>query len=320
LIESSNPNSEKLVEIYSSLASCYHSLGKIDEALEYYNKTSVLVPDNSTNLAIIYNSIGSCYAITGDHERALEYYSKCRDIWHLTLPSNDPDLAMIYSNIGLCLNSLGRNEEALEFYEVSKQIKELILPKNHPELCTLYNNIGICYDDMGNSEQAIKFYEKCKDIWEETQSNLNDLAMLYSNMGNCYMALNKFKQALLFLDKCRVIWENEQRDEVADTYFAIGMVWYEMKNFEEAKGFFKKAKKIRRKLGEESSEYLCCLNYIGNCFYEDGIYSKALKYFRMLKSQVETTSETEIDLAEISIRICDCEEQVLGATKNEDYN
>ena len=85
--------------------------GKLEEAIEAYNKALAIKPD----YAEAYNNMGNTLQEQGKLEEAIEAYNKALAI--------KPDYAEAYNNMGNALQEQGKLEEAIEAYNKALAIK-----------------------------------------------------------------------------------------------------------------------------------------------------------------------------------------------------
>ncbi|MFL2812598.1 MAG: tetratricopeptide repeat-containing sulfotransferase family protein [Paracoccaceae bacterium] len=194
------PNS---INLYYIIGASNKGLGKLDEAIEAYNKAISLKPD----FAEAYYNMGNALQDQGKLDEAIEAYNKALSL--------KPDYPEAYNNKGIALQGQGKLEEAIKAYN-----KALSLKPNYAEACynkgnalkdqgkleeaieaynkalslkpnyaEAYNNMGIALKDQGKLDEAIKVYNK-------TLSLKPDFAEAYYNMGNALRSQGKLDEAI----------------------------------------------------------------------------------------------------------------------------
>ena len=118
--------------------------GKLEEAIEAYNKALAIKPD----YAEAYYNMGNALKEQGKLEEAIEAYNKALAI--------KPDYAEAYNNMGIALQEQGKLEEAIEAYNKALAIK--------PDYAEAYNNMGDTLKEQGKLEEAIEAYNKALAI------------------------------------------------------------------------------------------------------------------------------------------------------------
>ena len=109
-------------DAYNNMGNALKEQGKLEEAIEAYNKALAIKPD----YAEAYNNMGIALQEQGKLEEAIEAYNKALAI--------KPDYAEAYNNMGNALKEQGKLEEAIEAYNKALAIK--------PDYAEAYNNMG----------------------------------------------------------------------------------------------------------------------------------------------------------------------------------
>jgi tetratricopeptide (TPR) repeat protein len=144
------------VNLFNIIGAAHKSLGKLEEAIEAYNKALAIKPD----LAETYYNLGNALKDQGKLEEAVDAYNKAISL--------KPDLADAYYNMGNALKDQGKLEEAVDAYNKAISIK--------PDHAEAYYNMGIALKDQGKLEEAVDAYNKAISIKP-------DHAEAYNNMG-----------------------------------------------------------------------------------------------------------------------------------------
>ena len=179
-------------EAYYNMGIALKDQGKLEEAIEAYNKALAIKPDYAeacSNMGIVLKEQGKL-------EEAIEAYNKALVI--------KPDYAEACSNMGIVLKDQGKLEEAIEAYNKALAIK--------PDYAKAYYNIGITLKDQGKLEEAIDAYNKALTIKP-------DYADAYYNMGNALKEQGKLEEALAALNKALAI--NPGSAEATETVLSL---------------------------------------------------------------------------------------------------
>ncbi len=135
-------------------------LGRLEEALEAYNKATELDPQ----LAEAWYNKGVALDELGRLEEALEAYNKATEI--------DPQLAKAWYNKGVALYKLGRLEEELEAFTKAIEID--------PHYARAWYNKGVTLGQLGRREEELEAYNKAIEIDpKDAQAWHNKGAILY---------------------------------------------------------------------------------------------------------------------------------------------
>ena len=149
---------------HSNLASALLEEGKIEkaeEAIDHYNKTLRITPDN----AGVYNDRGNAYYELGQYQRAIEDYNEAIRL--------KPDYAMAYTNRGIAYYELGQYQRAIDDYNEAIRLK--------PDDAAVYNNRGPAYYELGQ-------YQRAFDDYNEAIRLKPDDAAAYINRGAAYLS------------------------------------------------------------------------------------------------------------------------------------
>ena len=120
------------------------SLGKYDEAIEYFDKSLETDPDNDDAL----NFKGVSLESLGKYDEAIEYFDKAIEI--------HPDNEKALNNKGLALGELGKHKEAIECFDKAIEIE--------PNYDKAFFNKGVELELHGKLEEAIEYYDKAIGI------------------------------------------------------------------------------------------------------------------------------------------------------------
>ena len=160
------PNS---INLYNIIGVTNKGLGKLDEAIEAYNKALSIKPDFTE----AYNNMGLALKEQGKLDEAIGAYNKALSI--------KPDNAEAYYNMGNALKNQGKLDEAVEAYNKALSIK--------PDYAKAHNNLGVTLKEQGKLDEAIGAYNKALSIKP-------DNAEAYNNMGNALKEQDKLGEAI----------------------------------------------------------------------------------------------------------------------------
>ena len=200
-------------EAYFNMAITLKEQGRLEEAIKAYNKALAIKPD----YAEAHNNMGVILQEQGKLEEAIEAYNKVLII--------QPDYAAAYNNMGVTLKDQGKREEAIAAYNNALAIK--------PDFAEAYNNMGIALADQGKLEEAIEAYNNALAIKP-------DFAEAYSNMGNVLKEQGKLEEAIKAYNKALAI-----KPDYAEAHNNMGVILQEQGKLEEAIEAYNKALAIK---------------------------------------------------------------------------
>jgi len=141
--------------------------GKVNEALEYYNRALKIQPDS----AVASYDLGNIYNKLGDWEPAAQHYRES-----LRLKPENPEAL---NNLGTVLMRQKKYEEAATNLEAAI--------KSRPGFAEAFNNLGTAYFHQGQYEAATAAFSKALEL-------APDNLIYCANMGDALARLGK-KQA-----------------------------------------------------------------------------------------------------------------------------
>ncbi|MFB3851372.1 MAG: tetratricopeptide repeat protein [Acidobacteriota bacterium] len=172
-----------MIKISPNASHAYHNMaiickerGKIDKAIEYYNKAISIDPCKAKSL----NNLGTCYAEKGDYENALKCFKKAVDC--------NPELFQGYYNLGLLCEKFNKLDDAIYYYKKAIELK--------PDKGNAYNNIGICLVKKNNFEEAKNYFEKAYNLTPDNPQIVFNYALANDETGDKKAAKNLYSRAL----------------------------------------------------------------------------------------------------------------------------
>jgi tetratricopeptide (TPR) repeat protein len=149
--------------------------------------------------------------------------------------------AEVYYNIGYIKTTQERYDEALEAFRKATQLDRLF--------AKAYEAMGRVYKEIGRPEEAEKCLQKAADIYMDKEKTdnaeeiLNEILEISTDSINVYNSLGvlsrkkgDYEQALKHYNQALKVHPNEPY-----IYYNIGRLYMEMKDPENARGYFKKA-------------------------------------------------------------------------------
>ncbi|XP_040990606.1 protein KINESIN LIGHT CHAIN-RELATED 1-like [Juglans microcarpa x Juglans regia] len=202
----------------------------------------------------------------GDYETALE---------HLVLASmamiangEDSEVAAIDVSIGSIYMSLCRYDEALFSYQKALTVFKSSKGDNHPSvasvfvhLADLYHRTGKLRDSKSYCENALKIYAK-----PVPGATAEDIAGGLTEISAIYESVDEPEEALKLLQKAMKMLEDKpgQQSTIAGIEARMGVMFYMVGRYEEARNSFESAIAKLRACGERKSAFFgVVLNQMG---------------------------------------------------------
>ncbi len=201
-------------QYYYKIGLSYLNSGNIAQAIYYLNKAYEIDPEDPD----ILNALGIAYTNVKEYSRAKEFFLRSIEIL--------PDKPETYTNLGVLLAQEGNYEQALWYLE-----KAIENPNYRNKEKALYN-IAVIYRKMGNLP---KFEEALKRTISYNPYFMN----AYITLGNHYILQKRYTDAYDIFSKAI-------NAGLVNPYIYLGLAkaYYYLGEYEKARYFFQKAKKV----------------------------------------------------------------------------
>ncbi len=226
-------------EVYNYLGLSYFKLKKFEEALNMFNESIKLNPNNLE----AYNNRGYLYYKSGDNDNAISDYS--------FVIRKETNSGMSFFYRGLAFLKSGRPEESIEDLTTAISFKN-----DNPNI---YYNRGLAYFEVKKYKEAIE------DFSHAISLNSN-FSQFYLKRGVAYYKDKQFDNAID--DYKRAL---EINPENFDANKELGLSYYKYHDYKNSVKFLSKA------LGFEDD--VICYYVRGECYYNLKDYNSAVKDF-----------------------------------------
>jgi tetratricopeptide (TPR) repeat protein len=195
-----------------NLAELYFKFGDYDKAIEHYK----YIVQHFKAKAEVLLLLGEIYMKKGEMDYAIDYYQKALEY------SPTPDEAKIaYINLGNLFMSNREYKQALDYYQKALEIDKTDV--------NIYYNIGLIYLENKDYQNALKYIN---EVIEQNPNNVK-LYLIKSKI------LFKSDKINMSIRNYNTIIEKFPK-EIAP-YFELGNLYYHMKDYDNAKQFYKAA-------------------------------------------------------------------------------
>jgi CHAT domain-containing protein/Tfp pilus assembly protein PilF len=271
---------------YINIASAHLHLGNYAKALLFYDKVLKSRFNQKFSLsATCYLGIGSVYIGLGNFKKGFEKYQKALEIHKNS--DNKFGTSKVYLNLGNAHNSFGDFRKAIEYYEKALEIMQSINDRLSEPKC--YNGLGSAYDSLGDFESSINYHNKALTLFQASGNDSGEAGCLM-NIGSAYRCISEnekddekrknnidnaqknFKMALI---KMR---SSGNRLGESQCYLNLGSTYFNLRDLEEAKCYYKKSLKMAKDLKDGIGKSKC-YSGLGLVYKELGDLQKAKKYF-----------------------------------------
>ncbi len=266
------------------IATSYYYEGKLESALTYCRKALKPIGEFPKNEAIIYNNMGIFTKSVGDFEQATDHY-----ISALKCFQEIKDTALMISalnNIAFLFTEIKFYERAIYYH--SRAIKLSMKTKDSEGLARGYTGMALIKDHLGIDTEAITYNNKAIKIYKELGLKKELLSTQY-NLADFYYARKDYNRSLSILIEVRAEFERINAiAEFAISTSTIGLIYYQQKDFENAKLFLEEAYTIQQYI-ENPTIHKSMLINLSNLYESTGEFEKALetnKRYELIKDSL----------------------------------
>lgn len=202
----------------------------------------------------------------GDYESALE---------HLVLASmamiangQDNEVAAIDVSIGNIYLSLSRFDEAVFSYQKALTVFKSSKGDNHPSVASVFVRLADLYYKTGKLRESRSYCENALRIYAKPVpgTTAEEIASGMTEISAIYESFNEPEEALKLLQKAMKLLEDKagQQSTIAGIEARMGVMFYMLGRYEEARGAFESAVAKLRASGEKKSAFFgVVLNQMG---------------------------------------------------------
>ena len=235
-----------------------------------------------TNYAkVLYDSAKVYYRNT-NYNDAIQYFNKILLLKSKIPEDINPEYFKVYNWLGLIYKKQGNLQKAIEYYQHAiKNTSEIFY------LSIINGNIANIYSLTGDYSKAIFYYENTLSMLEKSDDKRKYRYIVDNchNLGYAYYKLGKYNQAEDNYLKSIHIAEVKQLGGVGETYYNCGLVYQNLKEFDKADSYYKKAiKSYIKDFGENHHmtgmayiNYAVFYSETGEFIKSEHLYQKAYK-------------------------------------------
>ena len=270
-------NKEDEASHLGALGNVYKMLGKVDKAIECYEKSLAISREvkNFLEESHMLSNIGILCKDFGQIDKAIEYYEQALFISKKIGYRKGEESAL--GNLGNAYRNLGQIDKAIKYLKqalyISREIGHQQGESNH------LGNIGNAYYTLGDFNNAIEYLEQALVISKELGYKMNEGSWL-NNIGNAYKDSGEIEKAIECYEQALDISrEIGHRQGESSRLGNLGLVYRIVGQIDKAIRYLKQALDISREIGhwQGVGNHLCNL---GTTYYSLGQLDKALPYFQ----------------------------------------
>ncbi|XP_056174351.1 protein KINESIN LIGHT CHAIN-RELATED 1 isoform X2 [Syzygium oleosum] len=226
----------------------------------------------------------------GDYESALE---------HLVLASmamiangQDNEVAAIDVSIGNIYLSLCRFDEAVFSYQKALTVFKSSKGDNHPSVASVYVRLADLYHRTGKLRESKSYCENALRIYSKPVpgTTAEEIACGLTEISAIYESVDEPEEALKLLQKAMKLLEDKpgQQSTIAGIEARMGVMFYMIGRYEEARNSFENAVTKLRASGERKSAFFgVVLNQMGLACVQLFKIDEAAELFEEARSILE---------------------------------
>lgn len=236
-----------LAEVYANYINPLSQIGKLEEALQYGQKTLEIYQEKADTILQIgtINDIAWVLYDQGKYKEMLYYAKKAEEI------SKKVDLKtdFILNTIAAAYDANGMYFQAIKKYHQGIKIK--LQNNDSARVGIYYNNLGISYKNTNQIDSAI-YYLKIAIRIDSSFNQLFDLGFSTHTLGELYILKGEYIKSMEYLQRSLQIRQqiNHQLG-IADCYHEIGLLFMKSKQYEYAAEYLEKSLNIANIAGDE---------------------------------------------------------------------
>jgi ParB family chromosome partitioning protein len=245
---------------FNSIAIVQTDLGLVNEAINSYQKTIALAPDQT----FTWNNLGNLYEKLNRCEEAIDAFMKAIE--------QTPSDALAWNGLGNVYLKLHKNTDAIAAYNKSIEFDAALA---YP-----WNGLGNAYASQGEFEAAVPAYQKSVELNKDFSIPWVNLGDIYQEQGNNQEALKAYWNAVRIDSKNAQIWNS-----LGNAYMSAGLC-------EEAIKSYNKAIKLSRNYEAAYTNLAAAYSLVGN--YADSVayYQKSVE---LLSGQKQPSAYSQIE-------------------------
>lgn len=250
-------------------------------------------------VATTISNLASMFDETGKLEEAVKQFQEALNIRLKLFGKDHLEVAKTKNDLGVSLNSLGKYDEALEMHQEALKSRKKKL-KLHADVAQSHNNIGNVLTNQGQFKEAEAAYRSVLAIQLQLDENDPNIADTQNNIGDLFSKQGKHGEALAAFGKALKIQEKNNDVcplDIAKTYFNMGCVLENKKDYDEAMKKYERA--YAKQISKNDPAVADTLNGMGRIYRFRGEYDEAMRlHKKALHNQRKSLGDRHVDVGE----------------------
>lgn len=209
----------------------YLELDIFEKAIKEFNKTLLLLENESSIYGFVYCRIGEAYDELGKSDKGLEYYLKAYKYFKENDNIDTDDCKVTLWEIARIYENEGQLEKSIKYLEERNRL--------HPNETKVLHSLGYDYDQLKMEDKALRYYLKAYDCAnEEDKKEEFHLANLW-NIAKIYDIKSEYNKAISYLEELLEL-DLENYGRYYKGLIFLGIMYFEVNDLEKAKETFMK--------------------------------------------------------------------------------
>ncbi len=204
--------SPDVVILHNNLGNVLKNSGKVDRAVEHFNKSLELKPNSPE----VHNNLGTLLDKLGRFDEAVEHYERALEL--------RPNFSQAHYNLATLLAKQGKTDEAVA--EFRKALG------GRPDNIDILSNLAFTLAQQGKLSEAIEYYEKALVIEPDNVVVHGRLGLVLAGLGRLDEAIREFRIVL------------SARPDDAEMHFNLGVLLEKQGKIAEAIKHYRNALQI----------------------------------------------------------------------------
>jgi tetratricopeptide (TPR) repeat protein len=193
-------------------------------------------------------------------------------------------LATGYLNEGNASIILGNYPEALKYFKKAQTEFKIALKDNSNQkqikngLARSYASSGVVHSEQSDYTSSLQNYEQALKLYQETNDKLS-ISKILNNIGILYKSQRIYPKALYYLKGAYKIQLAIKEQNAPITLTNIGVIYFELGEYQNAIDYYEKAKKGFAKNNNKRG-FALLNNYLGEYYTKQKNPDLALKYYQ----------------------------------------